>query len=230
MKKIKIGKAILDAIDEQEFVRRTQVNPAIAKELADDTAVIKEDKVYPVQRVYTSKNVGVYDLGPALIYSRPDNLINKDEYNTSNIIDFDDVGSLKESIEKTARLVNEEKSILISADNIYTPVIKEEDSPEMALFKEAIAKKRIDVESYKPRFGSDYSNDLRALSGHAITFFKLKRLCDIFDINCHISFDDKKGAANPIGERISTCINDYSASDHHTPRVKEEPEDNYEDD
>ena len=123
------------------------------------------------------------------------------------MIDFENSSSLRESIEKTARLVNEERTILISPDNIYTPLIKENDTPEMALFKKAIAEKQIDIENYKPRFGSDYSNDLRALSGNSITFFKLKRMCDIFDINCMVTFEDKEGAPNPIGERLTICIN-----------------------
>ena len=78
----------------------------------------------------------------------------------------------------------------------------------MALFKQAIAKKSIDIENYKPRFGSDYSNDLRGLAGHSITFFKLKRFCDIFDIRASVTFEDKKNAPNPIGEKLTTCIND----------------------
>ena len=58
----------------------------------------------------------------------------------------------------------------------------------------------------------DYSkyysyNDLKALSGNSITFFKLKRMCDIFDINCMVTFEDKEGAPNPIGERLTICIN-----------------------
>ena len=127
--------------------------------------------------------------------------------NGIRLIDFENSSSLRESIEKTARLVNEERTILISPDNIYTPLIKENDTPEMALFKKAIAEKQIDIENYKPRFGSDYSNDLRALSGNSITFFKLKRMCDIFDINCMVTFEDKEGAPNPIGERLTICIN-----------------------
>ena len=207
MKKVRIGKTIMDAIDEKEYMRRVSINPNANNELSNDTAVLKGDTVYPIQKSYSKDAVGVYDAGPVLVYSRPQNMIDTNEYSSDNVIDFENSSSLRESIEKTARLVNEERTILISLDNIYTPLIKENDTPEMALFKKAIAEKQIDIENYKPRFGSDYSNDLRALSGNSITFFKLKRMCDIFDMNCMVTFEDKEGAPNPIGERLTICIN-----------------------
>lgn len=214
MKKVKIGKVMMDAISEEEFIRRTELNPKTMKELSDDTAVIKNGHVFPIQKQFAPNNVGVYDQGPVLIYNKPENLINNPDYNENNIIDFENTTSLRDCIEKTAKFVNQERTTLISPENIYTPIVKEDDSPEMALFKEAIAKKRIDIENYKPRFGSDYSNDLRGLTGKNITFFKLKRLCDIFDINCSVTFSDKKNAPNPIGETLSICINDSTVDDN----------------
>ena len=207
MKKMKIGKRILDVMDQDDFIRRSILNPQISKDLADDTAVVSGDTVYPVNTKFTRDMVNVYDAGPVLVYSNPED-VNHEDYNAKNIIDFENVENLRDAIEKQAKLEQQERTILISANNIYTPIVKEEDTPEMALFKQAIAKKSIDIENYKPRFGSDYSNDLRGLAGHSITFFKLKRFCDIFDIRASVTFEDKKNAPNPIGEKLTTCIND----------------------
>ena len=195
MKKMRIGKRILDVIDQEEFIRKSEYNPEAVKELAEDTAVVKDEIVYPVMTKFSRDVVGVYDAGPLLIYSK-------------DIIDFDNVENLRDSIEKAAKLESQERSILISTNNIYKPIVQENDTPEMALFKKAISKKNIDIENYKQRFGSDYSNDLRGLTGNSITFFKLKRFCDIFDIRCSITFEDKKNAPNPIGEKLTTCVND----------------------
>ena len=207
MKKMKIGKRILDVMDQDDFIRRSILNPQISKDLAEDTAVVSGNTVYPVNTKFTRDMVNVYDAGPVLVYSNPED-VNHEEYDAKNIIDFENVENLRDSIEKQAKLEQQERTILISANNIYTPIVKEEDTPEMALFKQAIAKKSIDIENYKPRFGSDYSNDLRGLAGHSITFFKLKRFCDIFDIRASVTFEDKKNAPNPIGEKLTTCIND----------------------
>ena len=76
----------------------------------------------------------------------------------------------------------------------------------MALLKKAIARKNIDLESYKQRFGSDYNNDKRIFEQPSITFFKMKRVCDIFDIKVSLTLEDNPGAANPIGERLSAVI------------------------
>ena len=40
MKKMKIGKRILDVMDQDDFIRRSILNPQISKDLADDTAVV----------------------------------------------------------------------------------------------------------------------------------------------------------------------------------------------
>lgn len=207
MKKMRIGKRILDVIDQEEFIRKSEYNPEAVKELAEDTAVVKDEIVYPVMTKFSRDIVGVYDAGPLLIYSKPED-IDLSQYNSKDIIDFDNVENLRDSIEKAAKLESQERSILISTNNIYKPIVKENDTPEMALFKKAISKKNIDIENYKQRFGSDYSNDLRGLTGNSITFFKLKRFCDIFDIRCSITFEDKKNAPNPIGEKLTTCVND----------------------
>ena len=144
-----------------------------------------------------------------MLYNKPDDFPFKEDYNASNIIDFENnTGCLREAIEKHARLASAERNILISKDNIYNVNIKETDTPEMKLFKEALNKKCIDIMSYKPRFSSDFSNDIRVIQGDSITFGKLKKLASILDMNIELTISDKENAPNPIGEVLHAQIND----------------------
>lgn len=206
MKKAKIGRRILDVIDESEFIRRSSLNPDIVASLAEDTAIEKDGHVYPVTRQYSKDVTGVTDLGKVLLYSLTEQDKSADEYKVENVIDFENVKSLQESINKQNQLMSAERTILVSPENIFTPVIKEEDTPEMKLLKQAICLKGIDLDNYKQRFGSDYNNDRRLFEQNSITFFKLKRLAEIMDMNVSLSLEDKPGAPNPIGEKLTIQI------------------------
>lgn len=207
MKKIKIGKRILEVIDQDEFIRRSQLDPEAAKEMAEDTAVqAPNGLIYPVTNQYSEQVPGVYNNGPMLLYSTPEEMKTDPEYQPSNIIDFENVSSLREAIEKQAELEQAERSILISPDNIFIPIVQETDNPEMVLLKQAISRKQIDIDNYKQRFGNDYNNDKRLFDQSSITFFKLKRICDIFDIKATLVLEDKPNAPNPIGEKLSAVI------------------------
>ena len=206
MKKMKIGKTIRDVISEEEYIRKLGLNEEMNSILSEDTAVENNGFVYPVNRQYTPDVVGVTNVGPVIIYSRPENQINQPDYNSENIIDFENVNNLKESIEKHAELMNAERTILVSPDNIFTPIIKEDDTQIMKLIKEAIIKKNINLDNYKPRFGSNYNNDKRLFEQNSITFLKFTNLCDVLDIKFSISLEDKKDAPNPIGCKLTAYI------------------------
>lgn len=206
MKKAKIGRRILDVIDENEFIRRSSLNPDIVVSLAEDTAIEKDGHVYPVTKQYSKDVTGVTDLGKVLLYSLTEQDKDTDEYKVENVIDFENVKSLQESISKQNQLMSAERTILVSPENIFTPVVKEEDTPEMKLLKQAICLKGIDLDNYKQRFGSDYNNDRRLFEQNSITFFKLKRLAEIMDMNVSLSLEDKPGAPNPIGEKLTIQI------------------------
>lgn len=206
MKKMKIGKTIRDVISEEEYIRKLGLNEEMNSILSEDTAVENNGFVYPVNRQYTPDVVGVTNVGPVIIYSSPENQINQPDYNSKNIIDFENVNNLKESIEKHAELMNAERTILVSPDNIFTPIIKEDDTQIMKLIKEAIIKKNINLDNYKSRFGSNYNNDKRLFEQNSITFLKFTNLCDVLDIKFSISLEDKKDAPNPIGCKLTAYI------------------------
>ena len=207
MKKIVLDRRILEVIDQEEYDRRTILNPDSRQLMVEDTAVLAPNgMIYPVNRVYTEEIPSVYDAGPMLLYTTPEGMEDNPDYQQDKIIDFEDVKNLQDSITKQAKLEQAERTILISPDNIFTPVPQETDTPEMALLKEAITKKRIDLDNYKQRFGSDYNNDKRLFDQNSITFFKMKRVCDILDIEITLTLKDKPGAPNPIGEALSSVI------------------------
>jgi hypothetical protein len=211
MKKISIGNKIYDVIDEKEYIRRSYYDKEMAAELASDTAVDPGDGyVYPVVGRYSENNMGVTDYGPILRYSNPKDFPNKEEYKTENIIDFDkpQSGGFKERIQQIAKLEEAERNVLISKDNIYHVAVRDTDTAEMQIFKTALNKKNIDILAYKPRFLSDYSNDVRVIQGDSITFGKLKKLATIFDMDITMTIKDKPGAVNPIGEELTAKIND----------------------
>ena len=209
MKKISVGRKIYDVIDEKNFIRLCDTKPEIMKDLAEDTAVEKNGTVYPVSYNYSENNLAVTDTGSVLLYSDPNDFPNKEAYKSKNIIDFEHIsGGLSNKIRQAAKLEEAERSVLISKDNVYSVSVKENDTPEMKLFKEALNKKQIDIVSYKPRFQSDYSNDIRVIQGDSITFGKLKKLASIFDMDVEMTIKDKPGAVNPIGDELHTKIND----------------------
>lgn len=206
MKKIKMGRTIRDVISHEEYIRRVNLNPDLMNELADDTAIEMDGHVYPINRQYSPNVVGMWDGGQVMVYTSPQEHINDPDYDAKNIIDFENVSGLRDSIEKQAELERAERSILISPDNIFAPVIKDTDTPEMRLLKESITRKRIDIDAYKPRFGSDFNNDKRLFEQSSITIFKLKKMCDNFDMKCSLVIEDKKNAPNPIGEKLVAYI------------------------
>ena len=211
MRKISIGKKIYDVVDEKEYIRRITYDREMADELASDTAIDPGDgNVYPVVNKYSENNMGVTDCGPVLLYSNPDNFPNKEEYKAENIIDFEkpQQGGFKERIQQIAKLEEAERNVLISKDNIYNVAVRDTDTAEMQIFKTALNKKNIDILAYKPRFLSDYSNDVRVIQGDSITFGKLKKLATIFDMDITMTIKDKPGAVNPIGEELTAKIND----------------------
>lgn len=213
MRKSRIGKKIYDVVTPEEYIEADKANPEASQNLMDDTAIMDNGYVYPLNKQYSKNNPGVTDCGPMLVFSHPDSMNADGDYKADHIIDFNDVNGIRDSIRKQAELEREEASILVSPDNIFTPVIKETDTPEMKLLKEAISRKRIDLDSYKQRFGSDYNNDKRLFDQSSITFFKLKRLCDIMDIKVTLKLEDEPGAVNPIGEALETQITTDSGND-----------------
>jgi len=210
MKFMPINRQMYNVISEKEYFRRSTLNPELTKEISSDIAVEKDGYVYPVLPQTASEcMVGIIDYDIAVKYHKPQNEEQVETYSTKHLIDFDKVDSAREMIQKQAEFEAAERTVLISKDNIYSLSIDtEKDSPEFALLKDAINKKQVDIQAYRGKLGSDFSNDLRLLtSSNSITFNKMKEIGGALDISGELILRDKNpNVANPIGEEIRTII------------------------
>ena len=128
-------------------------------------------------------------------------------YTQQNVINFHDATTLREVIQTQQKLMNEERSILTTIDNVVAPDISEGDTPEMKAIKQAIIDKHIDLDKYESRFGPNYNNDKRLLKKNSITFGKLRSICDALDIKASITIEDAApDVPNPIGRVISADL------------------------
>ena len=210
MKTIFINKQMYDVITVEEYQRKKKINNEITRSMINESAIEDGDYVYPILPVTNdnkSNMVGVSDYGMLLKFNRPQTEEEKQMYNKDNVIDFEHSNSLKETIQKVAKLDSMEKTILINKDNIYNISVNENDTPEFALLKEAINRKQIDINSYKSRFDDSFSNNMRLLStSNSITFGKMKAFADVFDLDLELTIKDKPGCVNPVGEVLHSKI------------------------
>lgn len=130
-----------------------------------------------------------------------------DEYSSKNAVDFSNIKSMKELINKQEKVKQMESEVLSNSDNLFKPISKENDSPEMKAMKEAICSKNIDIDAYADRFGDNFNNDKRLLKGSSITISKMKSICDKLDMKCTLTITDTNpNVPNPIGREITVDI------------------------
>lgn len=192
----------MDVIDEEEYNRRSK----FTEPLFEDTCIEKDGMVYPIKKKY-DETPGVYDAGPLLKYTKPEQ--NQEQYSSSNIIDFSNAKSFKDVIERQDNLKRSEEAILTTKDNIFVPVIYDDDLPELVATKQMLSYKAIDLESYRGRFGGDFNNITRGVKdkkNKTITFYRLKTFCNAMDVKATLTLEDKEGAINPMGRKIEVNL------------------------
>lgn len=199
LKKIAIEGIMYDVVSSDEFWQNQ--NADIGQYIAIDG---NNGYIYPVRR-YEDTKPGVYVTNPYISFfvdpATPEECA---EYSASKIIDFGAAENMREYIQTKQRLANAERAILTSIDNVFTPEISENDTPEMIALKNAIIDKHIDLDKYESRFGPNYNNDKRLLKKTNITFGKLRAMCEALDIKATITFEDANpDVPNPIGRVIT---------------------------
>lgn len=204
-----INRTLYDVFSEEEYNHRFNNQPEAMRELESSSAIEKGDYVYPLQNKnlpYTSP--GVKNYGPVLVYTPPQTEEEKEIYSKKNMIDFENnINSCADMIQRTAELQAAEQSILLKKGNITEFIVKDSDTPEFKLLKQALSQKNVDINSYKHRFQSEFSNDLRILTqSNSITFNKLRSIANATDIEVELVIRDKPGCVNPIGEELRTTI------------------------
>lgn len=207
IRKIVIGNETLDAITKEEYERRQHLEEPLFK----DTALEYDGYVYPIMNHPDQSKVGVFDTQTVTRFVKPETDKEKEMYSSKNIIDFDKASSLADNIKKMDKIKMAESARLTTKNNILQLQVNETDSPELAAIKEAINLKNIDAESYKDRFpsDSDFNNDMRLLKDNKntnISFFKMKRVLDAFDIEANLTIKDKPKALNPIHKTLNVRL------------------------
>lgn len=196
LEKAKIGDAIFDVIPLAEFYRDPSAYGAYTAIKGDD------GYVYPI-RTKTDTRPGFYPTG-GLDFFKPPTFGEANMYTQQNIINFQEATGLRDVIRCQQKLMSAERSILTTIDNVFSPEIHENDTPEMKAMKQAIIDKHIDLDKYEPRFGPNYNNDKRLLKKGSITFGKMRSICDALDIKATIIIEDAApDVPNPIGRVIT---------------------------
>ena len=176
--------------------------------LAGYTAIdIGQDKIYPVIPS-TSQQPGIYFRNKSPFGYVREPAEGDTQYLRNNLIDFSDVKSYKEFIEKQNMVRELEKDILTTPDNVYVPPEDVNDTPAMKALKEAVKDKHIDLDKYEPRFGSNYNNDKRIFNKPNISLPMLVRMCNALDIKATLTLEDQSmedgsETPNPIGKTIT---------------------------
>ena len=199
--KAKIGEAIYDVVDYEEYYRNQHMYPA------QYTAIRGADGyVYPV-RSLSDHRPGAYMTGGLDIFKPPTTATECAMYSEQNIIDFTKAEGMRDLITCSQMLSSAERSILTNIDNLFVPDIGESDTPEMQALKQAIIAKHIDLDKYESRFGPNYNNDKRLLRKDRITFDKFRTIGECLDIKATLIIEDASpDVPNPIGRPISIEI------------------------
>lgn len=199
-KKGKVNGKIYDVIDMDEY----KAHPDIYNN--SFTAIEKEGLLYPIRNNNLAPGFFVKNQVMG-VYVQPSSIEDRDMYSAENVIDFSSATNMKEIIEKKAQYKDLEREILCDADNIFKPVIRDNDAPMMKALKEAVIEKNIDINKYETRFGSTFNNDKRIFNNSSITLNKLISTADALDMKVTVSIEDKNDdVPNPIGKVITVDL------------------------
>lgn len=173
--------------------------------LKNHTAIVEGEYLYPVLSA-TQIGPGVH-VNPGMISYFQTPTDNIEEYKKENAIRFDDVKDIATMIDKLDAVKKIEDDVLTSADNIFSVKIKPGDTPEMVALKTAVNEKKIDLDKYEHRFGSNYHNDKRLFNKPSISLGMLKRVTSALDMQVTMTIEDAPDAPNPIGRKIEVQLN-----------------------
>lgn len=206
IRKTTIGKRVLDVMTETEYTQKTQKEGP----MFDDTCIEKNGMLYPIQQRYDGFTPGVFDAGPFLKYTNPqESDVAEYSAGSDKIIDFSRAKDLRSLIVEQDKLRDKEEVILTVRENIFQAHIKDSNLPELKATKEVINSKNIDLTDYKVKLEEDFSNITRIIkdpNNDSITFNRMRTLMNAMDVEVTLTFKDKPNAINPMGKEISVVI------------------------
>ena len=207
-KKMRIGDRIYDVTSLDDYLENKEAYMQQYTAIQDPNTNL----VLPIKNRY-DKGPGII-IGTGVSYIDEPESDNLDEYSDSKIIDFDNTKSIHDMMQKQEAVRTLERDILTSPDNIFSPKIFDDDSPEMKALKNAVLDKHIDLDKYEPRFGSNYNNDKRLFNKNTISLSMLKRICEALDIDATLTLSDKSDdVPNPIGRTIQVKLTGGASED-----------------
>ena len=204
VRKVVVNNVTMDVISPKEYERRSEFSDP----MFEDTCVEMGCQVYPIMKRYDENTVGVYDTGICMKFNKiPEE--QKAEFSTDKIIDFDNAKDYADIIRKKDQLNNSELARLTTKNNIYVPSIAEDDSPALKLVKEAVGLKEIDLDSYRPDMGSNFSNWTRLITSpknKSITVNRVVDLGEALGFDAYLVIKDKPNVPNPIGRTLEVAL------------------------
>jgi hypothetical protein len=199
----------MEVVSQEEFTRRKGFNDP---EILRNTCIEQSGTLFPVMNVPVRGRIAPYAVSHTG-FTKYYNQDNNEKYKSEDtVIDFSDVESNKELIEKQNELRNAEITILTAANSdTYTPIYNDEDSPALTLVKQCLQAKNVPLENYKGRFDTpcDFNNTIRLVTSeknHTISIQKIKTIGEKFDIKFKLIAEDQEDSPNAMGVRFEKEI------------------------
>lgn len=192
---------IYDVISEEEYLKNIDRH----NDNKGNVAIERDGYLYPLTSNTLKPGLCSPNKSPISVYIKPEE-DEKEKYvaNEKTIIDFSNISSRVEMINKSNSLKELERKILCSPDNITTLSVGEHDTPAMQALKESINMKKIDIDKYQDRFPSTFNNDKRLLPKDDISLKKLIMFGDGLDMKMTLTIEDKTpNVANPMNNKVT---------------------------
>lgn len=197
MKKAKINGRLMSVVSLEDYNK----NPELYTQSSTAIEIKDQNLVLPIIGKYDN-NPGIY-VSSGELFSTINVPDNEDEYSLDRVIDLSDTKNMKELMEKQELIRDIEFEMLTTVDNIFSPKIGENCSPAMRALKTAVIEKKIDINKYGDRFGSNFNNDKRQYNKDTISMQMLERQCNGLDIKATLILEDaSEDVPNPIGRKI----------------------------
>lgn len=147
------------------------------------------------------KMCGIYKVGNEIKFIYPFGK-KKKLYSENNIYEqsLDYINGILETEDISNKL--EQNILLLDTGDVFAPPIEKSDNLLQMIVKDILIRKQVDIKAYQPRFDSatDMNNYKRSLTNHGMSEEKFRRWCEILDVDFEITYKDKKGCLNPMGD------------------------------
>ena len=201
---------IMDVVSEKDYVSKWRMyaeNPSIQASTAVEVTDSKGNEYILPFRNKTDDRPGIYSDGSIYFLKYPTSEESQYKKENLKIVDFSKAENINDFLDKNAQIREMETTVLTDIDSVFIPPMSSNDSPEMSIFKQAVASKRMDINKYAPRFGDNFLNDKRILKTNSITMNKLISMCNNFDIEAELILRDvNPDVPNPMGKEIRAIL------------------------